>query len=153
MSCEDHSIQTLRESGHRLTPQRVLILSVLRRAEGHMTASEVRDHVKESYPYVDASTVYRTLGVLKNLRLISENNITGGESEYEWLHQNRHHHLICRECGELTRLDHRYLASLGTEILEDYGFKADIDHFAIFGLCTGCVSELAARDSERILTG
>ena len=90
MSCEDHSIQTLRESGHRLTPQRVLILSALRSAEGHMTAAGVLDHVRESYPYIDASTVYRTLGVLKNLRLISENNITGGESEYEWLHQNRH---------------------------------------------------------------
>ena len=141
MTCEDHSIQTLRESGHRLTPQRVLILSALRRAEGHMTASEVLDHVRGSYPYIDASTVYRTLGVLKNLRLISENNITGGEAEYEWLHQNRHHHLICRECGNLTRLDHSYLASLGTEVLEDYGFRADIDHFAIFGLCAGCAPD------------
>ena len=144
MSCEDHSIKTLRESGHRLTPQRVLILSALRSAEGHMTASGVLDHVRESYPYIDASTVYRTLGVLKNLRLISENNITGGESEYEWLHQNRHHHLICRECGNLTRLDDSYLASLGTEVLEDYGFRADIDHFAIFGLCAACVSDPVA---------
>ena len=78
-----------------------------------MTASEIPDHVRESYPYIDAWF-------------------------YEWVHQNRHHHLICRECGNLTRLDQGYLASLGTEILEDYGCKADIDHLAIFGLCNNC---------------
>ena len=148
MSCPDHSIRTLRESGHRMTPQRVLILSTLRGADGHLTASEVLDSVRESYPYIDASTVYRTLGVLKNLRLIAETNISGGESVYEWLHQNRHHHLICRSCSNLTRLDHSYLASLGTDILEDYGFMADIDHFAIFGLCRECQPAGEKRESN-----
>ena len=41
MSCEDHSVQTLCDSGHRLTPQRVLILSSLRHADGHVTASAI----------------------------------------------------------------------------------------------------------------
>ena len=39
----------------------------------------------------------------------------------------------------------KYLASLGTELLEDYRFQADIDHFAIFGLCEECLQ--SARDS------
>ena len=140
MSCEDHSVQTLRDSGHRLTPQRVLILSSLRHAEGHVTASEVLDQVRESYPYIDVSTVYRTLGVLKKLRLVSETDVGAGETIYEWLHQDRHHHLICRKCDLLTRLDHEYMVNLGTEILDDYGFKADVDHIAIFGLCSDCAS-------------
>ena len=141
MSCEDHSVQTLRDSGHRLTPQRVLILSSLRHAEGHVTASDVLDQVRESYPYIDASTVYRTLGVLKKLRLVSETDMGAGETIYEWLHQDRHHHLICRKCDLLTRLDHEYMVNLGTEILDDYGFKADVDHIAIFGLCSDCISD------------
>ena len=141
MSCEDHSVQTLRDSGHRLTPQRVLILSSLRHADGHVTALEILDQVRESYPYIDASTVYRTLSVLKKLRLVSETDLGAGESIYEWLHQNRHHHLICRMCDRLIQLDHQYMANLGTEILDDYGFKADVDHIAIFGLCSDCTSE------------
>ena len=152
MSWEDDTIQTLRESGHRLTPQRMVILSALRHADGHMTASEILDHVRDSYPYIDASTVYRTLGVLKNLRLIVESNISGGESFYEWVGQNRHHHLICRECGNLTRLDDQYLAGLGTEILEDYGFKADIDHFAIHGVCEDCASS-SSEPRDAIIAG
>ena len=141
MSCEDHSVQTLRDSGHRLTPQRVLILSSLRHANGHVTASEILDQVRESYPYIDASTVYRTLSVLKKLRLVSETDVGAGETIYEWLHQDRHHHLICRSCDRLVRLDHQYMVNLGTEILDDYGFKADVDHIAIFGLCADCISE------------
>ena len=138
MSCEDHSIQTLRDSGRRLTPQRVLILSSLRHADGHMTASEILDRVRESYPYIDSSTVYRTLSVLKKLRLISETDVGAGEMIYEWLRQDRHHHLICRDCGNLTKLDHAYMASLGAEILDDYGFEADVDHIAVFGRCANC---------------
>ena len=141
MSCEDHSVQTLRDSGHRLTPQRVLILSSLRHAGGHVTASEILDQVRESYPYIDASTVYRTLSVLKKLRLVSETDLGAGESIYEWLRQDRHHHLICRGCDHLIRLDHQYMANLGTELLDDYGFQADVDHIAIFGLCSDCVSD------------
>ena len=141
MSCEDHSVQTLRDSGHRLTPQRVLILSSLRHADGHVTASEILDEVRESYPYIDASTVYRTLSVLKKLRLVSETDLGAGETIYEWLHQDRHHHLICRGCDRLTRLGHEYMVNLGTELLDDYGFKADVDHIAIFGLCSDCISD------------
>ena len=138
MTWEDETRQVLRESGHRLTPQRLLILAALRRTGGHTTAAQILERVKESYPYIDVSTVYRTLGVLKSMRLVSETDIGGGEYLYEWLDQKRHHHMICRECDSLSLLDHRFLENLGAEILDDYGFQADIDHFAISGVCRDC---------------
>ena len=141
MSCERATAQMLKESGHRPTPQRLMILSAVRHASGHVSAAQIIDQVRESYPYLDASTVYRTLSVLKNERLVSETNMGAGESVYEWLGQVRHHHLICRACGGVTLVDDRYLASLSSEILTDYGFQADIEHFAIFGVCKDCASE------------
>ena len=145
MSCEEATAQALRASGHRLTPQRLLILSAVRHAEGHITAPEVLEQVKESYPYIDTSTVYRTLGILKQLRLVSGTDMGVGDYSYEWIEQPRHHHLICRGCDHVTLLDNKYMAALRTEILEEYGFQADIDHFAVFGLCDRCrVSALDA---------
>lgn len=138
MSCEGKTIQALKESGHRLTPQRLMILSALRHSHGHLTAAEILEQVKESYPYIDVSTVYRTLAVLKEMRLVSETDMGGGEYRYEWVDKVRHHHLICRGCDSVTLLDHRYLENLSTEIFDDLGFQADIDHFAIFGLCREC---------------
>ncbi|MEX2246107.1 MAG: Fur family transcriptional regulator [Dehalococcoidia bacterium] len=138
MSCEAETIGVLRESGHKMTPQRMLILSSLRHAPGHMTASDVYDRVRKAYPYVDISTVYRTLTVFKELHFISETDLGGGDAAFEWVGTERHHHLICRECNEVTELPHRYLEDLGERLAIDLGFRADIDHFAIFGTCKDC---------------
>ncbi len=139
MSCESETVQVLRERGHKATPQRLMILSALRHADGHLTAGNIHDQVRVEYPYVDVSTVYRTLSVLKDLRLVAETDMGTGDTTYEWLRkQGRHHHLICRDCGSVASLDDRFLEDLGAQILADSGFKPDIDHFAIFGLCAGC---------------
>ena len=138
MTLEDSTMQALKESGHRLTPQRLMVLSAVRQAGDHVTAAQILDDVKETYPYIDVSTVYRTLNVLKEMRIVSETDMGGGEYSYEWIGKNRHHHLICRNCDQVTLLDHKYLENLGAEILDDYGFQPDIDHFAISGLCGDC---------------
>jgi Fur family ferric uptake transcriptional regulator len=142
MSCETETVQVLREAGHKATPQRLMILSALRHAEGHRTAAEIYEHVHREYPYVDISTVYRTLAVLKELRLATETDMGIGDTTYEWVHsRNLHHHLICRNCAAVASLDHKYLEDLGAEIMAESGFKPDIDHFAIFGLCAACQSQ------------
>lgn len=139
MSCETETVQVLRETGHKATPQRLMILSALRHADGHLTAGDIYDQVRAEHPYVDISTVYRTLGVLKELRFVSETDMGTGETTYEWVRAHgRHHHLVCRQCNATVELDHRYLEDLGAEIFEETGFKPDLDHFAIFGLCADC---------------
>ena len=146
MSCETETVQVLREAGHKATPQRLMILAALRHIDGHLTAGEIYEQVQREYPYVDISTVYRTLTVLKELRLVNEADMGTGDTAYEWVRQQeRHHHLICRRCDSVASLDHRYLEDLGAEILAESGFKPDIDHFAIFGLCASC-SEQVGRD-------
>lgn len=138
MSCETEPIEALRQAGHKVTPQRVLILRSIRHATGHVTAAEILEEVKRSYPYVDVSTVYRTLSVLKQMRLVSETHMGGGDAIYEWVSAERHHHLVCRVCHAIIELDHHYLESLGTQLRAAHDFQADIDHFAIFGCCANC---------------
>ncbi|MCH8311240.1 MAG: transcriptional repressor [Chloroflexi bacterium] len=141
MSCENATAQVLKDSGHRLTPQRLMILSAVRHTSGHMTAAQIIAEVREGYPYIDASTVYRTLAVLKKMRLVSETNMGSSEAVYEWIEQAKHHHLICKSCGGVALLEDRYVASVGADIMEDHGFRADLDHFAIFGLCAPCAED------------
>lgn len=144
MSCESETIDVIRASGHKMTPQRMMILTSLRHAAGHLSAADIYEQVKLAYPYVDISTVYRTLTVFKEMRLISETHMGGADATFEWVGIERHHHLICRKCSGVTQLDHQYLERLGAQIASDTGFRADIDHFAIFGLCTACQRELTA---------
>jgi Fe2+ or Zn2+ uptake regulation protein len=63
-------------------------------------------------------------------------------------HAERHHHLICRACGELIEIDDALVAPLRKALRDRYGFVAGIDHLAIFGICDFCKRE-AAGESER----
>ena len=138
MSCETETAVVLRDAGQKITPQRMLILSTLRHAGHHVTASTVLDEVRRSYPYVDASTVYRTLNSAAQLGLVSETDMGAGHTQFEWIGRDRHHHLICRSCGAVTSLDNDYLDGLATALYDDLSFRADLGHFAIFGVCQKC---------------
>ena len=138
MPCEEKMLQTLREYGHRPTPQRLMIMSAVRHSDDHVTAAEALERVKESYSYMDLSTVYRTLDMLKQMRLVSETDMGSGTYAYEWLEQDRHHHLICNGCERIELLDDEFLEALGSEIMDSYGFEADMNHIALFGLCHEC---------------
>ena len=142
MPCEEKMLQTLREYGHRPTPQRLMIMSAVRHSDDHITAAEALERVKESYSYMDLSTVYRTLDMLKQMRLVSETDMGSGTYAYEWLEQDRHHHLICNGCERIELLDDEFLEALGSEIMDSYGFEADMNHIALFGLCRECRTDL-----------
>ena len=141
MSCEKDTADLLRASGQKVTPQRLLILSSLRHAGGHVTASQILEEARRSYPYIDASTVYRTLAAAKEMRLVSETNLGVGDTLFEWLGAERHHHLICRSCGQVTQLDESHLAALTRSLQRETGFHADLDHIAIFWLCGACAEK------------
>ncbi|MFN3929590.1 MAG: Fur family transcriptional regulator, partial [Thermoflexus sp.] len=108
-----HCIQTrrlLRERGYRVTPQRLMVLEVLRTAEQHMTAEEIHSVLQKRYPGVDLSTVYRTLRLFVQLGLLEQHELGGGRRVYEWRTHPDHGHFLCERCG---RLEH-----LGKELLE-----------------------------------
>jgi Fur family ferric uptake transcriptional regulator len=138
MSCDEQVAETLRRAGHKLTPQRLLIVRALRHANGHISAAQIAEQVREAYPFVDVSTVYRTLDVLKRMRLVTATNMGAGDVLFEWAPEQPHHHLICSSCGSVAELGHAYLAEVAERITADFGFEPDFQHFAIFGLCREC---------------
>ena len=148
MTCEDETAELLRRAGHKMTPQRLLIVRALRHAEGHVSAAQIAEQVKIEYPFVDVSTVYRTLDVLKRLRLATSTDMGAGDVVFEWAPEEPHHHLVCSSCGHVEEIGHSYLEGLETTVRQDFGFAPDMHHFAIFGLCRECqLAEGADADS------
>lgn len=138
MTCEDETAELLRRAGHKMTPQRLLIVRALRHAGGHINAAQIADQVRDSYPFVDVSTVYRTLDILKRMRLATSTDMGGGDVVWEWAPEEPHHHLVCSACGHVVEIEHRYLEGLEGDVRRDFGFAPDMHHFAIFGLCREC---------------
>jgi Fur family ferric uptake transcriptional regulator len=138
MSHHTPLLDNLRQAGHRLTPQREMILSVICESDGHFTADEILQRVHARYPYFNKSAVYRTLDLLTRLGLVNTTDLGRGQVEYEMHQHPHHHHLICRKCGKMTEVDESVFARLEKRLREDYGFLADLDHFAIYGHCHKC---------------
>jgi Fur family ferric uptake transcriptional regulator len=134
MSCN----QTIHDKGYRLTPQRMMVLDVLHKADYHISAEEIFQQVKALYPYANISTIYRTLELLKKLDLITEIDMGDGCVRYHLLEKGHHHHLICNKCGKVIELPESLLAELKKKLIENYQFQADIKHLALFGTCSSC---------------
>lgn len=146
MSCETDTAVALRDAGHKVTPQRMLILSIIRHAREHLTATRVIEQVLKEYPYVDPSTVYRTLSSATEMGFVSETDMGAGDAEFEWIGKDRHHHLICKSCGHVTSLDNAYLNGLATALHEELDFEPDLGHFAIFGTCGPCRRDISKEE-------
>ena len=134
MSC--HGI--LRENGHRLTPQRMLVIEALHDADQHISAEEIYKQLHRRYPYANISTVYRTLELLKGLNLVTETNLGEGYVRYHVAEKGHHHHLVCHSCGKVIDLEESALHPLKDTLLQKCGFDADLRHLAISGECRGC---------------
>jgi Fur family ferric uptake transcriptional regulator len=134
MSCH----LTLKEKGHRLTPQRMLVIEALHNADKHISAEEIYEQLHNRYPYANISTVYRTLELMKKLDLVTETDFGEGRVRYHVAEKGHHHHLVCRSCGKVVDLEESALYPLKDTLLQEYGFDADLRHLAISGVCSGC---------------
>ena len=131
-------VSKLSEKGYRLTPQRLMILSAIENSDDHISAEEIYAQIVAKYPYVNISTVYRTLELLKGLGLVTETDLGEGRVRYHPADKGRHHHLVCTGCGAIIDLDESVLAPLKSVLLREYGFNADLRHLAVLGRCVSC---------------
>jgi Fur family ferric uptake transcriptional regulator len=142
-------LQGLRQKGHRLTPQREMILAVICESEGHLTVEEIIQRVRQRYPQFNKSAVYRTLDLLTRYGLVNPTDFGQGCVTYEIHRDPHHHHLVCRKCGKMTEVDEHIFASLEKVLRDKYDFVADLDHFAIWGTCAKCQSKSRALKTSR----
>jgi Fur family transcriptional regulator, ferric uptake regulator len=131
----------LRLQGHRLTPQRMMVLEVIKRGGQHLTAEEVHAAILPQHPYINIATVYRTLQWLQEVGLVAPIAIGGGPLRYEYVQGNSHHHLVCQECGGEQEIGDDILDALKNQLLERYAFSAQLHHLAIPGRCAICRQE------------
>jgi Fur family ferric uptake transcriptional regulator len=131
-----HATQTLQDLGYRLTPQRTLVWDVLRRENRHVSAEEVCGEVQVQFPHINISTIYRTLELLVDLRLVRETHLGPTRRFFEVEEEVPHHHLVCESCGGVAHVHDDELGDLHKALVAGQGFAAK--QLTIFGLCASC---------------
>ncbi|NTW98059.1 MAG: transcriptional repressor [Oscillochloris sp.] len=142
MSDYDDLLHNLRTRGHRLTPQRRLVLEALQQGGHHMSADEIAQLITAHYPSisVDPTTIYRTLRWLRDVDLVSETSLGQNYMVYALRGNQDHHHLVCEHCNGVIEIEIDILEPVRQELQSRYGFAPRLDHISIFGLCARCQS-------------
>ncbi|MFI5766008.1 MULTISPECIES: Fur family transcriptional regulator [unclassified Streptomyces] len=130
----------LRQRGYRLTPQRQLVLEAVDALE-HATPDEILVEVRKTASGVNISTVYRTLELLEELKLVSHAHLGHGAPTYHLADRHHHIHLVCRDCTEVIEADVDIAADFTAKLRDTFGFETDMKHFAIFGRCKNCAAK------------
>jgi len=130
---------TLHRRGLRMTPQRQLVLEAVREL-GHATPEQICARVQAAAPAVNITTVYRTLDLLEELRLVRHTHLGHGAPKYSE-REHEHVHLVCHSCGAIGEAPTGVMEELAAQLQEQQGFTLDVTHVALSGLCAECAEE------------
>lgn len=129
--------QTLRDRGHRVTPQRILIHRAIGELDRHASAEEVLARVSESLPNAALPTVYAALELFEELRLVRRVPIAGGPALWD-PRTDHHQHTVCRNCGAVEDLEVGIDGERLLRAARRGGFRADSAELVVGGLCARC---------------
>ncbi len=138
----DKLVDALSDRGYRITNARRAVCEVVAAAhDEHLSAADIYDRARSmSETRIDRSTVYRTLEALEDSGLLAHSHMGHGPSVYHLAEDSGHQHLICRGCGVTVTLPEAETERLVRSITTATGFVADLNHFALSGLCADCSS-------------
>jgi len=137
----DDLIATLRDKGLRITDARRAVCDVIASSHGdHLDAATIHDKaIRDLGTDLDLSTVYRTLEALEEAGAVRHAHL-GEAAVYHLSEEQPHQHLVCRICGLTTALPASELTGFLSSVAELTGFVADVEHFALSGVCSECMS-------------
>lgn len=142
----EHRIERIKKQLHsqsyKLTPQREATVRVLlEREEDHLSAEDVYLLVKEKAPEIGLATVYRTLELLSELKIVDKINFGDGVSRYDLRKEGAkhfHHHLVCVECGSVEEIENDLLEDVEKIVQRDWGFQVQDHRLTFHGICKQC---------------
>jgi Fur family peroxide stress response transcriptional regulator len=136
----DSIVKKLKESGHKLTPQRLAVVKILAHSQGHPNVEQIYEQIKSDFPTMSLATVYRNVMLLKSLGEILELGFPDGSNRYDGNKPYPHPHVICIKCKKVIDPDLDSLKDMTSEIAAETGFKILTHRLDFFGYCRDCVN-------------
>ncbi len=125
---------------YRNTAQRSIILEEVESADGHLTAGEIFERVRQRYPSIAYGTVYRTLHLLAEHELIQELTFADQASRFD-KRTDRHDHVLCTDCGALMDVSVPISATCETVAAQQSGWHIARHHTLFEGVCPECLAK------------
>ena len=130
--------RTIERHGVRLTPQRSAIVEALTGFSGIFSVADLQKVLAESHPDLGRATLFRAIDLFVKLGVLEKVHRETAEDGYIVGMTGHHHHLICRQCGEVRHIDLCPIQADIDELIMKEGYTDAIHRFEIEGLCSQC---------------
>ena len=136
-------IRKLRDSGCKITPQRMAIVKILAGSEGHPSVEHIYKQIKSDFPRMSLATVYRNIILIKSLGEILELGFPDGSNRYDGNKPYPHPHVICVKCKKIVDPKLDSFEDMKKEVSAETKFKILNHRLDFFGICSNCMAEEA----------
>src|SRR3954462_3025708 len=138
-STDERLTGALRDAGHRVRGQRLVLYRVLRELGRHAHAEEIARVSSERLPGLSLPTVYATLELFEGLGLVRRVDAGGPAALFD-PRTDPHAHFACRRCGTVSDVDAEVDAAAAEAVARASGADPDYVGVVLRGLCADCLS-------------
>src|SRR5689334_12966934 len=132
-------LDQLEAAGRKVTSQRAAVCAALFEHGGHPTATQIWKIVHNAHPSISQATVYNTIAMLEELRLIKRLEIAGDEHTHYDLIVAPHVNAVCKRCGRIDDVYTDTLEALLGLVAARSGYALDPrEGVIVYGLCGAC---------------
>jgi Fur family ferric uptake transcriptional regulator len=133
----------LHEHSLPVTHQRLAVAEAIFSSGAHLSVEEIAGRVAQQGGPVGTATVYRTVELLVESGLVTENDFGEGFKRYEpgSGEEGRgqpHEHCICSSCGAVTEFSNDRFERMIALLAEEVEFRPHHHRLEIYGLCRRC---------------
>ncbi|MDY7080174.1 MAG: Fur family transcriptional regulator [Chloroflexota bacterium] len=131
--------QSLTDAGCRITASRRAVMQVLAQADAPLSPYEIMRQAQAVHRKLGLVTVYRTLNLLAEMKLVRRIHLDDGCHGYLTASPGHRHALICQSCGRAVEFPGEDdLHTLIGRVEAGTGYRVDDHLLQLFGLCPSC---------------
>ncbi len=115
------------DRGIKMTEHRRLIARVLSESDDHPDVEEVYHRASRIDPHISLATVYRTVRLFQEARILERHDFGDGRARYEMVPTEHHDHLVDVKSGDVVEFRNEEIEELQRVVAERYGYRL-VDH-------------------------
>lgn len=128
----------LRERGVKPSYQRKRIFEYLMSHHNHPTVNDIYDALIDEIPTLSKATVYNTMNLFIEHKLIEVVPIESNEARYDIYNPKEHGHFKCELCGEIYDVNIKIPIQQISDDLDGFSVSREVYNFR--GVCKRCIA-------------